>query len=282
MFKVIYMYVCPICKKRLKRLDNVWHCQNGHSFDVARKGYVNLLTTKGRNPKNAGDNAEMVKARTEFLDRNYYLPLAQKTAEVMAQLLEGVKAPNIIDSGCGEGFYTVNYARAIESAHFYGIDISKAAVAHCMTRVHTAGVENCDFAVASSFELPFIDGFADLVVCTFAPVSNDEYARVLKAGGKLVVVSPSPRHLFELKEVLYDKPYENKPNVYGLNKFDEGEEIVFEYPVTLESNEDIMNLFAMTPYFYKTPAQAVKRLENVDRLELTCGFSIRIFTNKGV
>lgn len=93
MFRVIYMYVCPICKKRLRKLDNVWHCQNGHSFDIARKGYVNLLTTKGRNPKNAGDNAEMVKARTDFLDRDYYLPLAKKTAEVMGGLLENVKQP---------------------------------------------------------------------------------------------------------------------------------------------------------------------------------------------
>ena len=52
---------------------------------------------------------------------------------------------------------------------------------------------------------------------------------MLKDDGKLVVVSPSPRHLFELKEVLYEKPYENKPNVYGLNKFDESEEMIFEY-----------------------------------------------------
>lgn len=120
MFRVIYMYVCPICKKRLRKLDNVWHCQNGHSFDIARKGYVNLLTTKGRNPKNAGDNAEMVKARTDFLDRDYYLPLAKKTAEVMGVLLENVKQPYIIDSGCGEGFYTVNYAKALPKAKFYG------------------------------------------------------------------------------------------------------------------------------------------------------------------
>ena len=216
MFRVIYMYVCPICKKRLRKLDNVWHCQNGHSFDIARKGYVNLLTTKGR------------------------------TAEVMGGLLENVKQPYIIDSGCGEGFYTVNYAKALPKAKFYGIDISKAAVAHCMTRIHCENITNCEFAVASSFQLPFIDKFADLIVCTFAPVSNDEYARVLKDGGKLVVVSPSPRHLFELKEVLYEKPYENKPNVYGLNKFDESEE----------------------------------KLKKVNRLELTCGFSIRTFTKK--
>ena len=235
MFRVIYMYVCPICKKRLRKLDNVWHCQNGHSFDIARKGYVNLLTTKGRNP---------------------------------------------IDSGCGEGFYTVNYAKALPKAKFYGIDISKAAVAHCMTRIHCENITNCEFAVASSFQLPFIDKFADLIVCTFAPVSNDDYARVLKDGGKLVVVSPSPRHLFVLKEVLYEKPYENKPNVYGLNKFDESEEMIFEYPVVLESQEDIFNLFTMTPYYYKTSAEAVEKLKKVNRLELTCGFSIRTFTKK--
>lgn len=274
------MYVCPICKKRLKKLDNVWHCQNGHSFDIARKGYVNLLTTSGRNPKNAGDNKDMVKARTDFLDRNYYLPLAQKTGEIISELLANCKKPYIIDSGCGEGFYTVNYAKALPDAEFFGIDISKAAVAHCMTRVHTENVTNCSFAVASSFELPFIDSFADLIVCTFAPVSNDEYARALKSGGKLVVVSPSPKHLFELKALLYEKPYENKPNVYGLNKFTEDREIIFEYPVTLESREDILNLYSMTPYCYKTSAEAAKRLESINSLELTCGFSIRIFTKK--
>ena len=118
------------------------------------------------------------------------------------------------------------------------------------------------------------------MICTFAPVSNDEYARVLKDGGKLVVVSPSPRHLFELKEVLYEKPYENKPNVYGLNKFDESEETIFEYPVVLESQEDIFNLFTMTPYYYKTSAEAVEKLKKMNRLELTCGFSIRTFTKK--
>ena len=104
--------------------------------------------------------------------------------------------------------------------------------------------------------------------------------RLLKDGGKLVVVSPSPRHLFELKEVLYEKPYENKPNVYGLNKFDESEEMIFEYPVVLESQEDIFNLFTMTPYYYKTSAEAVEKLKKVNRLELTCGFSIRTFTKK--
>ena len=274
------MYVCPICKSNLKQLDKVWHCKNGHSFDIAKKGYVNLLTTVKHNPKNAGDNIEMVKARTEFLDKNYYQPLANKTADIMSELVKNISRPVIIDSGCGEGFYTEVYAKRISSAHFYGIDISKAAVAHCMTRIHLSNLHNADFAVSSSFELPFRKESADIIVCTFAPVSNDEYARVLKRGGKLVVVSPSQKHLFELKEVLYEKPYLNKPNVYGLNKFDKTDETIFEYKVDLKSNDDIMNLYSMTPYCYKTSIQASEKLEKLNHLELTCGFCIQTYQKK--
>ena len=274
------MYICPVCKKRLKKLDNVLHCQNGHSFDIARKGYVNLLTTVKRNPKNSGDNADMVKARTSFLDKNYYLALARRIAETAGNCLEGKKEPMIIDSGCGEGFYTCVYAQQLPFARIFGIDISKAAISHCMTRIHIAGIKNCEFAVASSFELPFIKESADMVISTFAPVSNDEYARVLKKGGKLIVVSPSPRHLFELKAAAYDKPYENKPNVYGLNKFELSGEEIFEYKQLISSTQDILDLFSMTPYLYKTSAEGIERLKALDSLEVTCGFCIQVYTKK--
>lgn len=274
------MYICPVCKKKLKRLDNILHCQNGHSFDIARKGYVNLLTTAKRNPKNSGDNAEMVKARTSFLDKGYYLPLAEKIAQTAYKHLYGKKQPMIIDSGCGEGFYTCVYAKALPDAKIFGIDISKSAISHCMTRVHTSDITNCEFAVASSFELPFIKESADMVISTFAPVSNDEYARVLNKGGKLIVVSPSARHLFELKSAAYDKPYENKPNIYGLNKFEKTDEQIFEYKQTVTSTQDILDLFSMTPYLYKTSAEGVQRLRALDSLEVTCGFCIQVYTKK--
>lgn len=274
------MYICPVCGKRLKKSDKVWHCQNGHSFDIARNGYVNLLTTIKRNPKKSGDNPEMVKARTKFLDKGYYAPLADKTGETMKKMLNGVSKPLIIDSGCGEGFYTARYAKMLSDAQFFGIDISKTAVSHCMSRIHAEGITNCEFAVSSSFELPFKAQTADLIVCTFAPVSNDEYARVLKKGGILIVVSPSPKHLAELKQQLYEHPYENKPNVYGLNKFDKLDEIIYEYYVTLENSEDIQNLFTMTPYYYKTSAQAAEKLKALNSLKVLCGFSIQIFKKK--
>ena len=270
------MYICPVCKKKLNKENNSWKCVSGHCFDIARKGHVNLLTTAKHNPKTAGDNADMVKARTEFLDKGYYRPLAEKIRSVVDSELQKTDSSVIIDSGCGEGFYTAELSN-IKNARIFGIDISKHAVAHCMTRVHMAGIKNCEFAVASSFELPFADESADAVVSVFAPVCNDEYSRVLKPDGVLIVVSPSPRHLFELKAAVYDAPYENKPNDYKLDSFVLAEETVFEYKADITSQEDIYSLFLMTPYYYKTSEEGMARLKALDDIEVTCGFVIQVY-----
>ena len=270
-------YLCPVCGEKLKLSDKTYRCPKNHSFDLAAKGYVNLLLSKGRNPAKAGDNADMVRARSEFLDRGYYTPLAEALRDSTQKALEGADSPEIIDSGCGEGFYTCALAE-IEGSRIWGIDISKHAVSHCMTRAHRDSITNVSFAVASSFALPFPNESADAVVSVFAPVSNDEYARVLKKGGRLIVVSPSPKHLFELKAAVYDTPYENKPNVYGLNKFTLTEEQTLEYKSALASQQDISALFLMTPYWYKTSEQGMERLHALNEIEVTCGFVIQTYT----
>lgn len=274
------MYICPICKKNLKISKNTFQCKNGHSFDISKSGYVNLLTTKGRNPKLAGDNSQMVKARSEFLDKGYYLPLAKRASEIICDLMKGNSKPVVIDSGCGEGYYTAKYASALKNADVYGIDISKNAVDHGVKRCKSENISNANFAVASSFELPFRELFADLIICTFAPVSNDEYARVLKKGGDLVIISPASRHLFGLKQVLYDEPYENKPNVYGLRKFAFVKQYEVAYNVELASNDDITNLLTMTPYYYKTSQEAKQKLEKMNKLNTECEFYIDIYRKK--
>lgn len=274
------MYICPICKTKMRENKKGFCCKKGHRFDTAAQGYVNLLTTVHRNPKTAGDNAMMVKARTDFLERGYYRPLAEKAAEIMKSQLEGVESPVVIDCGCGEGYYTNIYAAALGGAQIYGADISKSAVRHGAAQAQRQGIGNVHFAAASCFELPFADRSADLIVCTFAPVSNNEYARVLKKGGRLVIVCPSPIHLYGMKSVLYDEPYLNKPNEYGLKSFAEVASERLEYEITLETNADIMNLFAMTPYYYKTPEQGRKRLEQLQSLKTECGFDILIFRRK--
>ncbi len=271
-------YICPVCGRTMDISGHSYVCPARHSFDIARKGYVNLLTTSGRNPAKAGDDPDMVKARTAFLDSGHYERLA-RTVGGMA----GDHAPcgSVIDSGCGEGYYTAIYAAMQPDAFFHGIDISKTAVNHCMTRIHAAGLNNAAFAAASSYALPFESSSADMVISTFAPVVNDEYARVLKKDGVLVVVSPSPRHLFELKAAVYDEPYENKANSYGLDSFAEEDRRILEYQTTLVSAQQIHDLFLMTPYFYKTSAEGMERLSRLDSLDVTCGFVIQVFRKKG-
>lgn len=269
-------YVCPVCGRVMKREERRYVCPQGHSFDIARKGYVNLLTTSGHNPATAGDDTVMVRARTEFLDSGHYGRLAERVGEIIL----AHRLSSVIDSGCGEGYYTCVYARHCPETSFYGIDISKAAVNHCMTRVHTGNTGNCSFAVASSFGLPFEDHSADGIVSTFAPVDDREYSRVLKNGGVLIVVSPSPRHLYELKEAVYDRPYENRPNSYGLSDFDEESSEILEYETELDSQKLIFDLFSMTPYFYKTSARDTEKLRGLERLRVTCGFCIQVYRNR--
>lgn len=274
------MYICPVCKKKLKKKTSSYLCKNNHCFDISSKGYVNLLTTKGRNPKNAGDNPLMVKARSDFLNKNYYLPLAEKISDIIIEHVKDIIKPIVIDSGCGEGYYTAFYAQNLNDAQIYGIDISKSAVTHCVAQCKEKEILNTQFAVASSFELPFREQTADLVVSTFAPVSDNEYARVLKKGKYLIIVSPAPKHLFGLKQVLYDTPYENKPNIYGLKKFILEKQYTVNFNIELNCNTDIMNLFTMTPYCYKTSESAVRKLKLLQKLDTPCEFFIDVYRKK--
>ena len=271
------MYICPICKKRLKLSGKSYICQNRHCFDIAAKGYVNLLTTKGRDPSKAGDDKTMLRCRTDFLDSGAYAPLADRLCELMKELTAGMKQPCLIDCGCGEGYYTVKLAQALTEGTVFGIELSKNGTAHAASRARAAGCENVKFAAASAFSLPFRSGSADAVISVFAPVSNDEYSRVLRPGGLLVIVSPAERHLFGLKSLLYDEPYENKPNHYGLRSFENVSEEKLEYTFTLNSDKQAADLFTMTPYCYKTSQEARQRLIGCAPLDTEAAFLIQVY-----
>jgi len=270
------MLICPVCKNNINKSENSYICKNNHSFDLSKNGYLNLLTSKGRNPKLAGDNADMVKSRSDFLDKGYYQPLADKISDILAEDFKNRKIdkPIIVDSGCGEGFYNINICKNIVNSFVYGLDISKIAISHASKRAKAKNVGNAFFSVASSFELPFKKGCADAIISIFAPVSNDEYSRVLKKNGKLFIVSPNSDHLFGLKKVLYENPYKNRPNDYQLSSFKLIKQHNFQFEITLKNNEDIMSLFVMTPYFYRTSLSDKEKLNSLESLKTLCDFSI--------
>ena len=260
-------FSCPVCGHILYEDGRTLKCDSKHSFDIARQGYVNLLQSQKSSKKRHGDDTLMVKARQDFLEKGYYSNLREALVKRVAE--NTYENPIIADLGCGECWYTERVYSALENATVFGIDISKQAL--------IAGARRCKdlkLAVASTADIPLPDSSCDAVICVFAPYCEAEVLRVLKRGGVFIKAFPLEDHLIELKAVIYDKPYKNEVSI----AFDSGfEEVSLERVtnvITLTNNEDIMNLFKMTPYYYKTGKADQQKLENLDFLETKTEFGL--------
>lgn len=272
-------WLCPLCGGMLRPNGNSLCCENRHTFDRGKSGYVNLLLVNEKRSKIPGDNKLMVNARREFLDKGYYAPLAEEFSKEAAEAMAGVPGPAVLDAGCGEGYYTAYLKAALEGAgcapQIFAVDISKFAADKCARRCK--GVE-C--AAASVFRLPMADASCDLVTCLFAPYAGEEYQRVLKPGGVFIMVIPGENHLWELKEAIYDQPYRNEVKGYELEGFDFLNRRTVDRRILLDNPADIRSLFQMTPYYYKSGVDTDARLEALERLETQVSFEILTYRKK--
>lgn len=272
----ITAFCCPICRNPLSDTGTALKCENGHSFDKASQGYVHLLPSSRMKTKVPGDSREMVDARKRFLSSGAYEPFKKEAASILIDVTKYIERPVILDSGCGEGYYTDAFAKAFENvgreADIVGIDISKSAV-------KAAGARNrsLSLAVASCFDIPVGDGFADVLTAIFSPIVESEFKRTVRSGGYMLLAVAGERHLFGLKEVLYEHPYENE---HRKTEYD-GFEFISRTPVRdkirLESRQQIADLFAMTPYYWKTSIDGARRLSELDALETEIGFDFLLY-----
>ena len=260
---------CPVCGNPLTFDDKNARCPKGHCFDrAARGGYIHLLRQRRRGSAAPGDSALMCQARTRFLSGGWYAPLRAQVAALTA-----AHAPAaILDAGCGEGWYTRAVLDAVPGVRLAGVDLSRYALRHAGRTCPEA-----DFAIASLFDLPLAAGSADLVLHLFAPMCAPEFARVLRRGGALLTVTPGARHLWGMKEVLYEQPYENPTAVRDLPGFSFVREVRVADTITLTDPADIAALYHMTPYAWKTPRQAAERLLHLDSLTTETSFQIHLY-----
>ena len=268
-------FICPKCRSDLEKRDNSFYCQNGHCFDVAKSGYVNLLMNNRSSEKPRGDDKQMVQARKRFLDGGYYDKLIEKLCLICNNLSN--EDSIILDAGCGEGKYTqsIFYATRQNNVKVYGVDISKTAVDAAKKRC-----KDIEYAVAGIDNMPVKDESVDVLLNIFAPDSESEFSRVLKKNGYFIKVIPLEDHLIELKNVLYDNVVKTEVKK---TKFDSFDTVGFEeikYGFSLENNESIHDLFTMTPYYYKTSQKDRQKLENTDRLQISACFGIIIYKKK--
>ncbi|HET9896733.1 MAG TPA: hypothetical protein VFQ44_17520 [Streptosporangiaceae bacterium] len=191
---------CPQCasghsgNSALRRVGAALCCRAGHSFDIARSGYVNLLP--GGLSAGSGDTAPMVAARQDFLSGGHYEGLASALADVAAPGC----APGgcVIELGAGTGYYLAAVLDRLPGVAGLALDLSKSALKVAARSHPRAGAVGCD----AWRGLPVADGAAGLVLSVFAPRDGPEFRRVLRDTGRLIVVAPAADHLAELIELL--------------------------------------------------------------------------------
>jgi 23S rRNA (guanine745-N1)-methyltransferase len=264
------MWACPHCRQALYLVPDqtAWVCTNRHQFDRAREGYVNLLPAHRKGSRKPGDNTAMVAARRRVHGAAVYQDLARAVQQQVAGLPD---IHSILDSGCGEGYYSRAMAEALPDARICGVDISREAV-----RLAAREQKSAQFAVASSYELPLPDDSQNLVARLFAPAGDGEVARVLQPAGYYLEVSPAARHLWELREILYEKPLEHAAArlvIEGMQLLHHRE---CEYEIML-SQPLLWDLVDMTPYAHRSSHARRETLRGLESLAVSMAFSLNLF-----
>ncbi len=259
---------CPNCGQILSREERCYRCAGGHSFDIASQGYVNLLIRHSANP---GDDSDSIASRESFLLKGYYQPLAEQVRKLVGENLR--EGESFLDAGCGTGYY-LSFLQDLP-LDYYATDIAKKAVSKC-ARVNRKAV--C--FVGNVFHLPFGDGELDGLMSIFTPYSAEEFARIVRPGGSLIAVTPGKEHLYQLKEIAYERPYYNEEPGYQLPAFRLVSQENVRYRIHLNSSEDIANLWRMMPYYHTTSRQGNERLMALKEADTTVDFLVQLFERK--
>jgi 23S rRNA (guanine745-N1)-methyltransferase len=217
----------------------------------------------------------MIRSRQAFLNKGYYKILCDAIVQKLSSLPQSFEL-NILDVGCGEGYYMQGIVDASANANLslWGIDISKSAVKLAGKR--KMGATLC---VASAYDLPFFDESFSSIVSVFSPVSASEIERLLKSDGNIIMVGPAEEHLKGLTAHIYDEVLEHKGN-YSV--IDESESFVLKEQIEIKEEivvkqEDILDLLRMTPYYWQITVEKKEKILALSELRTTVHFYVRVY-----
>ncbi len=264
------LFACPACGEPLPVGSGSYVCANGHRFDLAREGYVNLLLAQYRRSKDPGYSKEMIAGRREFFDAGHYAPLADGVAGCVRSVLPAGPDRVVVDAGCGEGYYLRRLRHLLAQGARYegvvlcGLDISKHGV-----RVAARRDPQSLYAVAGTYRMPILPRRVDVLLTHFSPVSAEEFRRVVKPGGAVLVGGPGEGHLFSLKELFYDTPAPHEPSATLAEErgFDLIDTHAIRYPLSLRGSGQVANLLLMTPYFWSVDDDTRAEIAALDVLD---------------
>lgn len=272
MYKV---YKCPMCDKELIQEDKSLKCVNHHCYDISKKGYVNLLLVNQTRAKEPGDSKQMILARGNFLDTGKYDKLKNELNELVAKYSQ--KDDYFLDLCSGDSYYTSYIAIQNPELKVVNLDISREGILQGCKRSRMLKILNMEFAIGNIDYLPFLDNSFNLMLNCFGPIDVPEFIRVCKTGGIYIRVLPGENHLFELKKVLYgEKTYLNKEKDNSLEGFTLIEKTILDDEIHL-NNQELNNLFTMTPYYYKSPKETTETLLKMQALDTPIQFEILVY-----
>ena len=260
--------LCPICAAPLRQVEKTFRCDAGHSFDMARQGFVHLLPVQNKRSLNPGDTREQVLSRRAFLEAGFYAPIAQALCAAAKEL--NCAGP-ILDVGCGEGWYSAQLSDAL-NAPLVGLDISKEAV-----RCAAAKYKNAQWICGSAARLPVESGSVGLITSLFALTVPEEFKRALRSDGYYFQVLAQEDHLLGLKSIIYPKLLHKEKNTTpDLPGFTLVRQIPIRFTFTVEGAQ-VQNLLSMTPHVYRISKEGAQRLQETDKLTDTASAVLNIY-----
>ncbi len=265
---------CPVCGADMSVKDGQTSlfCNGArrHCYDFASSGYVNLCTPE---QSGGGDSKQAVNARSQFLNKDYYLAVAEEIAKMADKY--GNTSGVLLDAGCGEGYYC--QALAKKGFSVMGVDLSKFAVDAASKRLARQGFDKFLFATASVFSIPVKDCSVDVVTNIFAPCAEEEYKRVLKDDGILIIAWAGENHLLGLKNAIYEKANTNTARADMPTEMVLIDQTRVSYIIYLKSQEDIKSLFAMTPYYWRTSLSDMEKLNGLTELTTDVDIMVSVY-----
>ncbi|MFB2578970.1 putative RNA methyltransferase [Acinetobacter sp. c2-A9] len=262
--------MCPICQSALSLEQHnsaTWRCSQGHSYDVAKQGYVNLHVVQHKHSKNPGDTVDSVQARRRFLSAGHYQALQQQIVQVLSDLDIGI----VVDIGCGEGYYSQALAQTAEQV--IAVDIAKNAVQIAAKQDREGQVT---WVVGTGAVLPVLSHTVDVCCSFFSPLPKAEMLRLLKDEGYVLFATPNTGHLFSMRQALFEQVNPHQPEKF-LTQLQPELSLVKEWDVVQDlrlNRQDLNDLIAMTPYAYKAKLEHREQLQQQDHFHTQAQFKL--------
>ena len=272
--KSIDPLICPACETALEWGEKECRCARGHSFDLAKEGYANLLLSHQRRSSHPGDDDNMIQARRRFFDSGAFDPLTNLILH--SSFITQRSSLSLLDCGCGEGHFLGALSES-RAGQFFGVDVSKEAIRCAAKRCRKA-----KWIVANAMrKLPFADETLDAILSILAPRNPEEFARILKPDGALILGVPGPNHLIELRSRLAANAgdFDEKADEAAAKcapHFLETHRDLLSYAQLLNAAQ-IADLIQMTPIFWCSSPEAKAGVQQLTELNVTVSFALLSF-----